>query len=294
MHISLILINYNSKSDTDECLKSLQNIKNKGFSYTVVVVDNGSLEEYTLPRSITSSRFEVVRSEANLGFTGGNNLGIYYAIEKYNSEYVLILNNDTVVAPNFLQKLFDCSEEHPHFGILCPKMYFYKGNEYHKKSYSRSQLGTVLWYAGGSIDWDDSAAFHRGVDEVDRNHFDTLETTDFATGCCMLIKREVLEKVGVFDKRFFLYFEDVDLSVRAKNAGYTIGYCPESVIWHKNAGSSGGAGSSVHNYYIARNRLLFAIKHRAKFKLRLILRIFFNYFWYGSDSEKRALLHIVL
>lgn len=295
MHVSLLLINYNSKSDTDECLKSLSGLKTKGFTYTVVVVDNGSAQRYTLPKSLTSNKkFEVVRSEANLGFTGGNNLGIYYSIEKYNSEYVLLLNNDTVVSPLFLQKLIDCIEEHPEYGLICPKIYFYKGNEFHKKSYSRSDLGRVLWYAGGSIDWLNIVAFHRGVDEIDRGQFNTFESQDFATGCCVLIQREVLEKVGTFDKRFFLYFEDVDLSVRAKKAGYEIGYCPDSVIWHKNAGSSGGAGSKIHNYYIARNRLLFALKHGGKRVKLLGLRILLQYVVFGSEYQRFAVWHFLL
>lgn len=296
MHISLIIINYNTKADTDECLKSVAKVKTaKGVSCNTIVVDNGSMDEYSLPRSLSSKKkFEVVRSEANLGFTGGNNLGIYYAIEKYNSDYVLLLNNDTTVAPHFLQKLVDCSEEYPEHGMICPKIYFYKGNEYHKKSYKREQLGKILWYAGGSIDWQHLAAFHRGVDEVDRGHFDTPGETDFATGCAVLIKREVLEKIGTFDKRFFLYFEDVDLSVRVKNGGYTIGYCPTSVVWHKNAGSSGGSGSTVHSYYIARNRLLFAVKHGSP-KTKLVgARIFLQYLLMGSNYERAAAVDLVL
>lgn len=295
MHVSLILINYNSKSDTDECLKSLAALKTKGFTYSVVVVDNGSLQTYTLPRSLAKhKKFEVVRSEANLGFTGGNNLGMYYSIEKYNSDYVVLLNNDTVVDPQFLQKLLDCSEAHPDYGLICPKIYFYKGNEFHQKSYVRTQLGKVLWYAGGSIDWFNLAAFHRGVDEVDYGQFDMFGDVDFATGCCVLIKREVLEKVGTFDKRFFLYFEDVDLSVRAKRAGYGIGYCPESIVWHKNAGSSGGAGSKVHNYYIARNRLLFAFKHGDNRVKMIGLRILLQYIFAGTIYQRVAVWHFIL
>lgn len=294
MHVSIIIVNYNTKPDTDECLKSLAVIKTRGISWNAVIVDNGSMNEYTLPRSFQNNKkFEVVRSEANLGFTGGNNLGIYYAVEKYNSDCVLLLNNDTTVSPQFLQDLVECSQEHLDYGMIAPKIYFYKGNEFHKKSYSRDELGSVLWYAGGSIDWQNLAAFHRGVDEVDRGQFDEFSESDFATGCCVLIRREVLEKVGTFDKRFFLYFEDVDLSVRTERAGYKIGYCPDAVIWHKNAGSSGGAGSSLHNYYLARNRLLFTEKHgfiKAKITgVRVLLQ-----YVLGSQAQRTAVLHFVL
>ena len=293
MHISLVVVHYNTKIDTDECVKSLSKVKRGDFTFNVVIVDNGSMEAYTLPRAIDKKKFEVVRSEGNLGFTGGNNLGIFYSIEKWNSESVVLLNNDTVVSEDFLKKLVDCSTKNTHFGLLCPKIYFYKGNEYHKKSYGREQLGSVLWYAGGSIDWPNLSAFHRGVDEVDRGQFDSVQTSDFATGCCVLLKREVLEKVGTFDKRFFLYFEDVDLSVRVKNAGYDIGFCPDSVIWHKNAGSSGGSGSRLHNYYIARNRLLFAFKHAKRSRLAAGLRVLLQYL-FGTTYEEIAVTDFIL
>ena len=294
MHTSLVIINYNTKSDTDECLKSISHVSTREHKFNVVVVDNGSQNEYSIPRGLDKNRFEVVRSEANLGFTGGNNLGIFYSIEKYSSDYVVLLNNDTVVDPLFLKRLLSCSDENPEYGLICPKIYFYKGNEYHKKSYKRSELGNILWYAGGSIDWSNLAAFHRGVDEVDRGQFDTFQTSDFATGCCVLLKREVLEKVGTFDKRFFLYFEDVDLSVRTRRAGYEIGFCPTAVVWHKNAGSSGGSGSKLHQYYIARNRLLFTFKHGSKAQLLTGLRALLQYVFGGNRYEQTAVLHFLL
>ena len=111
------------------------------------------------------------------------------------------------------------------------------------------------------MDWKNVIGAHRGVDEVDKGQFDTVETIDYASGCCMLIKRSVLEKVGLFDDRYFLYYEDADFSERVKRKGSEILFCPKAVLWHKNAESAGGSGSDLQDYYISRNRLLFGVKY---------------------------------
>ena len=291
IHVSIILINYNTKDDTLECLKSLQNIKTTNFKHTVIIIDNGSKEPFELPKNLDADNIKILRSEANKGFTGGNNLGIYYAVEKFNSDYVLLLNNDTTVDENFLKELVKTAESDQRIGMVASKIYFTQGREFHASSYSKDELGKILWYAGGSIDWNHLAAFHRGVDEVDRGQFDTQTESDFATGCSVLVKREILEKVGILDKRFFLYMEDVDWSVRVIKAGYTVGFAPKSVVYHKNAGSSGGSGSSTQSYYQTRNRLLFAFKYGTWKEIITALRITLLILLKGTAIERRAVLH---
>ncbi len=291
LHVSIIIVDYNSHRDTRECLISLDQIKTKGFKWNVIVIDNGSKEPLVLPPNLVNNNFELIRSSSNLGFTGGNNMGIYHSIEKYNSDYVVLLNNDTVVDTNFLQALFTCIETNPKYGIVGSKIYFYKGSEFHQNSYKKDQLGEVLWYAGGSIDWQHLSAFHRGVDEVDRGQFDRQKTSDFATGCSLMIRREVLEKVGTLDKRYFLYLEDVDLSMRARKAGYEIGFCPESKVWHKNAASSGGSGSTIHDYYQTRNRLLFAATHGDWQAWLAAVRLSWRDFFSGNEKKRQGVLH---
>jgi len=293
-HVSIILVDFNSHDQTKECLLSLAKINHASFSHDVVVVDNASLKPLT-QRWVKRYHPEahLVRSQANLGFTGGNNLGIYWVMERFDSDYVLLLNNDTTVDPDFLTKLLYQAEKFPNQGIINPKIYFYPGNEFHRKSYTKDQKGKIFWFAGGEIDWRHLDAFHRGVDEVDRGHFDTQVESRFATGCAMLIKREVLEKVGYLDKRYFLYLEDVDLSLRAKKAGYEIGFCPGSIVWHKNAGSSGGAGSKTHRYYQARNRLLFSLLH-APFRAKLTaVRLALRFLLFGDEYQKLAVWHLI-
>lgn len=294
IHISIIIINYNSAKDTVDCLNSLDKIKTTGFKVNTIVVDNASVEPFEVPKNLQNSSIQVIRSDANKGFTGGNNMGIYYAVEKFNSDYVLLLNNDTTVDENFLKEMVRLAESDPKIGMVGSKIYFSKGREFHKDSYKKSELGNVLWYAGGSIDWNHLAAFHRGVDEVDRGQFDTQEESDFATGCSVLIKREILEKVGTFDKRFFLYLEDVDWSVRVTKAGYKIAFCPTSIVYHKNAGSSGGSGSKTHDYYQTRNKLLFAFKHGTWNEIGIALRIAFSMIINGTPAQRQGVLHFFL
>lgn len=307
--ISIILLDYNSHELTHETLLSLNKVNFKNMDIHTVVVDNASEE----PLEIDTSQYphlnvELLRSKKNKGFTGGNNKGIFYAWHHYKPDYIMLLNNDTEVDAQFLQELLKLAESKEKMGMVCPLIYFAKGYEYHKNSYTKDELGNVIWFAGGSIDWQNMYAFHRNVDEVDRGQIqvasDTLsasalpsskftkgyskamadkkvksgkgneiplynqETMDFGTGCCMLIPMSILDKVGLFDESYFLYWEDVDLSQRIRKAGYNIYLAPEAKIWHKNGGSTGGSGSEFHQYYQERNRLKFAL-HYAPLRTKL-------------------------
>lgn len=259
--VAIIIVHFNTEAETKDCLESLTKVRHKGISLHTLVVDNGSKNPLHLPERLMTKNTRLIRSDSNLGFTNGNNLGISVAIRDLEPDYFLLLNNDTTVKPNFLEKLVEAAQHDPKLGMAVPKIYFYPGREFHAKSYSSTERGNVLWFAGGSIDWANLDAFHRGVDEVDYGQFDQATETEFATGCCLLIPRTVIEKVGYLDPKYFLYLEDVDWSQRVLQAGYNIRFVPESVVWHKNAGSSGGAGSSLHSYYQTRNRLFFFIKY---------------------------------
>lgn len=292
-HISVIIVHYNTDEETVACIKSLKRTKFISGNFSVVVVDNGSPKVFDLPQDLQSENITILRSESNLGFTGGNNMGIHYAVERYNSEAIILLNSDTIVAPDCFQKLYEHSLNFPMAGMICPKIYFARNHEFHHESYTNEMRGSVLWYAGGSIDWQHLVAFHRGVDEVDRGHFATQLKSDFATGCCVYIKREVLEKIGLLDKRFFLYLEDVDLSMSAKRFGYEMHFVNDAVVWHVNAGSSKGPGSILHTYYQTRNRLLLFYLY-GNWKVRLtVVRLAFRYLLTGTRFERLAVLHCI-
>lgn len=287
--VGLVTINYNSEKETHACLASLKlmNIP-EGFKLRIVVVDNASKTPFVLTAQEKKDEVELIRCEENLGFTGGNNIGMRYLLD-HGDEYIMLLNNDTIVSQSLLSQLLKHLIEHPEAGVVVPKIYFAKGHEYHKDRYEKKDLGKVFWYAGGNVDLANVFTRHRGVDEVDHGQYDIPEPVGFATGCCLLTRREVLEKVGLFDDNFFLYFEDGDLGERIKRAGYTLLYVPSAYLWHINAGSS-GSGSSLHDYYLTRNRMLFGMQYapiRAKVALiRESVRLLVN----GRTWQKKGIV----
>jgi hypothetical protein len=190
--------------------------------------------------------------------------------------------------------MINSAQKDPDVGLVAPKIYFAKGYEYYASSYKKTEKGRVFWFAGGSLDWPNLLAFHRGADEIDRGQFDQQTTTDFLTGCCLLITRPVLDMIGLLDKRYFLYLEDVDYCLRTIRAGYKLLFCPSAVIWHKNAGSSGGAGSRTHVYYQTRNRLLFGYKFGLPRVQLTATRLLVQYLFSQSGLERKAALDFLL
>lgn len=267
MLIVAVVLHFGSSDSTSECLDSLLKLNiPKDSSFKIILVDNDPENRFD-PNKKLPERVQVVVNEQNFGYSEGNNVGIRQAMSE-NADYVMILNNDTKLDKNCLINLVSCLEN-ANTGAAVPKIYFEKGYEFHKERYKKDDLEKVIWYAGGIMDWENLIGHHRGVDEVDNGQYDKSEETQQLTGCCVLLKRQILEKVGLFDKKYFLYYEDADLSVRIKKAGYNIIYCPKALAWHKNAGSS-GSGSILQDYYITRNRLLFGSKY-ASARTRLAL-----------------------
>ena len=261
IEIALILVHFNAEAETRACLTSLKDIKTKDLKVSVIVLDNGSKEVLSISPKAMPANTVILRSDSNLGFPQGNNLAIEHALKHGQPTYIVLLNNDTIVDSKFLQELVKTAQSHPTAGMVSPKIYFAPGREFFPESYTKEQKGNVIWYAGGGVDWANLDAFHHGVDELDRGQFDRQVISDFATGCCVLIPTAVLGRVGLLDPRYFLYLEDVDLSLRIREAGYDLVFSPNAKIWHVNAGSSGGAGSPLHTYYQTRNRLFFFLKY---------------------------------
>ncbi len=240
-----ILLQWRSCDDTLECLASLQATSYPNLR--IVVVDNGTPEHCRRALRTRFPAVDLLLNERNLGFSGGNNRGIAYALAQ-GAEYVLILNNDTVVAPDFLEPLVARLSADRHIGMVGPKIYQY-GTE------------NQLWFAGTTCDWLLGRPLrlrHRGFGQIDRGQYDREQYGDFLSGCAMLLRREVFERVGMFDRAYFAYFEDVDLCLRVRREGYRILYVPAACVYHKAARSSTGRRNfaPLSVYFTTRNTAL--------------------------------------
>lgn len=262
--VFLIILNWNRKEETLECLESLKNLRiSKNIDLNILVVDNGSVDG-----SLEAFKnYNVLANKNNLGFAAGNNEGMKYAL-KNNADYIILLNNDTYVDRDLVSELIKPFEGDKKVGAVSPLIYFAKGYEFHRQKYKKSELGKVIWAAGGKLDWANVFGKNDKVDEVDIGKLKQKEI-EFATGACVAYSSNALKKTGLFDEKYFMYYEDVDLSVRLKNKGFKLVFSPKAVLWHKVAQSS-GIGSGLNDYFIARNRMYFGMKYaslRTKFAL---------------------------
>ena len=268
MTVIISILHYNSNTDTINCLKTLMNSQLGSIHLRTIVLDNGSKERLIInEKDYEKIGLEVIVGKENLGFTGGHNL-VWDKVCKEEFDYFLLLNNDSLVDKACIETLVKACEQDEVGGVV-PKIYFTKGHEFHASRYKDSEKGKVFWFAGGYIDWANVESVHRGVDEVDHGQYDREENIGFATGACFLLKKSIIEKIGLFDNRYFLYYEDADLSQKIIKSGKKLLYIPHAVVWHNNAGSS-GSGSSLHDYYLTRNKILFGMKY-APIKTRLHL-----------------------
>lgn len=278
MNIAIVILNYNGQEVLQECLESLRHLKT---DCQTIVVDNASTDRSGELVATKFPEVTLIRNQENLGFAEGNNVGIRSALDQ-GGEAVMLLNNDTKVDPELVGQLLAANTP-----LASPKIYFYPGFEFHHARYKDTDRGKIIWYAGGSIDWDNVWGVHRGVDEVDRGQYDRADELEFATGCCLLIRREVFDQIGLFDPRYFLYYEDLDFCVRARRAGLTIRYTPSAILWHKNAQSS-ASGSSLHQYYFTRNRLLFGMRYASWRTKTALIRQSAKQLVTGTAAEKQG------
>jgi GT2 family glycosyltransferase len=273
--VSIVILTYGLKLVL-ELLKDINKLETKGLNAETIVVDNGSTDktqEKLRGYKLQNMPFKLIRNKENLGFAEGNNVGMREATKR-GADYVLLLNNDVILPKNLLVQLIKVAKDDKKIGLLAPKMYFAKGYEFHKERYSNKDLGKVIWYAGGMIDWDNIYSSHKGVDEVDKGQYDKQEETDIVNGACALIRKEVIEDIGYLDKKIFLYWEDADYSQRARKKGWKIVYTPETHLWHKVAQAS-GIGSGLNDYFLTRNRMIFGMRYaRLRTKLALIRESF--------------------
>ena len=260
--VFIIILNWNGWKDTVECLESLKKIDYP--NYQIVLVDNGSTDESVLQlEKFCLEKIKFLFLNSNLGFAGGNNVGIKHALEN-QADYILLLNNDTTVEPDFLTQLIKTAESDKKIGMLGPKINFYD----HKDR---------IWFLGGKINRLLNKGTHLYYDQIDsvENLPNELFEVDYFTGCALLIKKEVIEKIGLMWDGYFLYYEDTEWNLKAKKNGWRIIVAPKAKIYHK-ASRSTKEGSFSYIYYHARNGLYLA-KRNGSFLIRFCA--YLNSFW---------------
>ena len=208
MSLAIIAPVYQNYTVLTDFLQSLETQINTNYHLFLVDV---SKEKKEIPMTtVIYTRIEAV----NQGYAAAVNVGVNAAVNK-GFETFCIVNSDIVFAENFTLETLKSLEEHPH-SIIGGKIYYASGYEYHKDRYTIDDRGKVIWYAGGDIDLNHATAHHRGVDEVDKGQYNTPEQTNFVTGCLLCYDKWVYEKVGEWNQKYFMYYEDADFCIRAK------------------------------------------------------------------------------
>ena len=248
--IGIILVNYNGAKYNKECIDSIK--KSTYKNYEIIVVDNNSRDNSVELLKRDFSDLTIIESKENLGFSGGNNLGIEYAL-KDGCDFVLLLNNDTKIENNMLENMINVSIKNG-FAVISPKIYYYDNKD-------------TIWSAGAKMFWKRGIPSQNGINKIDNGEYNSLEEVDIATGCCLLIHKKIIERVGLLSLEYFLYYEDTDYIMRVRNKGFKVLYDPNSVMYHKVSASTGGEESENYIYYNTRNRLIFNNKFNSKNKI---------------------------
>lgn len=261
--VFVVILNFNGKNIILDCLTSV--FKSDYPNFEIIVVDNNSTDESFEKAKLNFSRSHFIKNDENVGFSKGNNIGIRYALEKF-AEYVFVLNNDTILEKTTISSLVKTAEKKPLAGIISP-LILNPNNE-------------GVWFAGGKIQWRKMKTIH-----LTKKISDIPYSSEYLSGCAMLIKKDVFKKVGLFDERFFLYYEDADFSLRSKKAGFDLLIDPTITIQHLEQSSS----NDSKNYWLVLSGLLFfQIHSNAFWKMwhffYLLLRKIKNF--YNTDIKK--------
>jgi GT2 family glycosyltransferase len=258
LNIAIILVNWNGLQFTKACLDSLMAMPVKGYS--VIVVDNASSDGSSSILKTNYPDIVLLENQQNLGFTGGNNRGIKYALDK-GADLIILINNDATVSSDFLDKMLLAYKQSPNAGIIQPIICFQ-----HDKD--------RIWSAGGKYNTLFGISTTKGDRQPITQYFPENKILDWATGCCMMVPAQVFRQVGLLQGSYFAYFEDVDFSIRVRQQGYQILLASDCVIYHEGSASSKKASSEgvlspVVFYLHARNQL-FQLRRHHKFPLSII------------------------
>lgn len=227
--VYIIILNWNGKDLTMDCLKSLAKVQYD--NYKILVVDNGSNDNSVDVIKKEYPNVEILQLDKNIGYAAGNNAGFEF-IKIKNPDYIIFLNNDTIVDKKFIEPLIVPFKENLVIGQTVPKIFYAKDQN-------------RIWYAGGKVNLWLGQIYHSGIRKNDSSRYSKSQYTDYATGCCFCMRYGDYYELGGFDTSFPMYCEDVDLSLRIRARGKNILYVPNSNIWHKVSASIGGELSNM-------------------------------------------------
>ena len=253
--IAVILVNWKKYNLTSNCIDSLNKSNYKNFK--IILVDNEYSEKSLIELKNQHKDIVVFKEKNNLGFSGGNNIGIRYALEN-DYDYIMLLNNDTEVKENFILPLVERIEKDHFLGAVQPLILNFSNK-------------SIIWNAGGKLNKFLGLTSTRLNNNKLNSSIVFDDYTDWISGCCILIKSEIVKKIGLLDEKFFTYYEDVDWSLRMKSLGYDLGFVKESIIYHhgssssKNKKTKEGVISSKIHYFNIRNHILLLKKHKNLF-----------------------------
>ena len=268
--VGIVLLNWNGWKDTIECIKSFKEVSYHNFQ--IIVVDNGSTDDSVKKLSNLKYPITLIETGKNLGFAGGNNVGIHHAL-KAGNEYIMLLNNDTTVDKKFLTIFVNYAEKNPKVGALTGKIYYFSDPD-------------RFWFAGAEKGKLGEMPGHRGYNERDTGQYDSVTETDLVSGCLFFARAKALKKVGLLDDNFFWSYEDADWTDRFKRAHFECRYLPKAVIWHKVSSSRSNYFSPLFLYYEEKGRLLWQSKNIPDFSTTDKISQTASYLWQTWQHAK--------
>jgi GT2 family glycosyltransferase len=318
-HVCIIILNWNNWQDTIECLESVFNIEYQEYQVIVVdncskddsinmikkfcqddvktsstensmvllELEEDDLKSISSKKSILNqlktyrpdNQLILIKNSRNYGFTKGNNIGIKFVFQNLDADYILLLNNDTIVDKHFLNELVRVGESDQNIGFVGPKIYFYE--------YVGKQFNNIIQYAGGKQNLWIFEPSPIGYGKIDQGQYEQNRKVDFISGACMLAKTPMIREIGLLDEEFFSYREENDWCMRANKKGWSTFFAYKAVIWHKVQGSTKNQDLKPFIlYYMTKNRFLFMKKHAEKVQLTIFLFYFFLFdFWYRITAS---------
>ncbi len=247
--LATVVLNWNGVADTLALLPTLARCRlPEGWTHEVLVVDNGSTDGSAERIAAAFPGVQLLSLPENLRFAGGNNAGIRQVLER-GADAVMLLNNDTEADPALLERLLLALDQDASAGAASPLIYFAAPTD-------------RIWYAGGRCDPAFGHTSHRGLRKRDEGQYRSVESTGYLTGCCLIARRAAWERAGLLDERYFIYAEDADWSLRARERGIGLRFVPTARLWHKVSASSGAASPFKIYHRLRANLTLFATHAR--------------------------------